>query len=246
MRKANEEVEKSKALAYDLEERMQRGEVEKREADEARVRAEDARRAAEDAVLMEKEERERREEAAAIAQEEAEEKDRIALQRQEEARKIQGELEEARIKMEQQQRELQEALAQPPPPAPMVYEHNDDEYVAPAYEENERQESMYSAPDEYDDNEGGESSADLHIDENQADLPRPEEDRITQAQKNKKMQQQLNALKDELSDSKDQTRVTKNDVLHKDNQAHGRDKYKTLKQIRQGNTKHRVDMFEAM
>lgn len=30
------------------------------------------------------------------------------------------------------------------------------------------------------------------------------------------------------------------------NQKEGRDKYKTLKQIRQGNTKQRVDEFEAM
>ena len=50
----------------------------------------------------------------------------------------------------------------------------------------------------------------------------------------------------ELEESKDTTRETANDKLHRQNQAQGRDKYKTLKQIRQGNTKQRVDMFEAL
>ena len=50
----------------------------------------------------------------------------------------------------------------------------------------------------------------------------------------------------DLAASKDQTRVTRNDILHGQNVAQGRDKYKTLKQIRQGNTKQRVDIFEAM
>lgn len=56
----------------------------------------------------------------------------------------------------------------------------------------------------------------------------------------------LQSLSAELAASKDQTQVTRNDMLHTQNVAQGRDKYKTLKQIRQGNTKQRVDMFEAM
>ena len=54
------------------------------------------------------------------------------------------------------------------------------------------------------------------------------------------------SLSADLAGAKDQTRVTRNDILHLDNVSKGRDKYKTLKQIRQGNTKQRVDMFEAM
>lgn len=56
----------------------------------------------------------------------------------------------------------------------------------------------------------------------------------------------LQALSADLATAKDQSKVTKNDLLHRENQAQGRDKYKTLKQIRQGNTKQRVDMFESM
>lgn len=44
----------------------------------------------------------------------------------------------------------------------------------------------------------------------------------------------------------DEAVATKNDELHAENVRQGRDKYKTLKQIRQGNTKRRVDEFESM
>lgn len=56
----------------------------------------------------------------------------------------------------------------------------------------------------------------------------------------------LQKLSAELATAKEQTRITRNDVIHMQNVAQGRDKYKTLKQIRQGNTKQRVDVFEAM
>lgn len=54
------------------------------------------------------------------------------------------------------------------------------------------------------------------------------------------------ALQRELEASKDAEKATLNDVLHEQNVKQGRDKYKTLKQIRSGNTKHRVDQFEAL
>jgi len=53
-------------------------------------------------------------------------------------------------------------------------------------------------------------------------------------------------LSAELEAAKLQTAVTLNDALYRKIVATGRDKYKTLKQIRAGNTKQRVDMFEAM
>ena len=51
-------------------------------------------------------------------------------------------------------------------------------------------------------------------------------------------------LKDDLK--RDESNISSYDRLHLQNQKEGRDKYKTLKQIRQGNTKQRVDEFEAM
>jgi hypothetical protein len=56
----------------------------------------------------------------------------------------------------------------------------------------------------------------------------------------------LQSLSADLMSAKVKSSVTTNDVIHQQNVAQGRDKYKTLKQIRQGNTKQRVDMFEAM
>ena len=36
------------------------------------------------------------------------------------------------------------------------------------------------------------------------------------------------------------------DKIHKENVKQGRDKYKTLREVRKGNTKRRVDQFENM
>ncbi len=50
----------------------------------------------------------------------------------------------------------------------------------------------------------------------------------------------------DLDSAKDKSRLTRLDVLHAENVAQGRDKFKTLKQIRAGNTKNRVADFENM
>lgn len=44
----------------------------------------------------------------------------------------------------------------------------------------------------------------------------------------------------------DPAKQTPEDIINQDNIAQGRDKYKTLKQIRLGNTKKRIDEFESM
>jgi len=217
-----QELENSRKITVELEAKMKEAEDERRELEEAQARAEEARRMAEEAAQLEKEERERKEREAQEAQEELEAKRRAAEERDEEARRLQEELDEQRMKMEEKQRELEVALATP------AHHH---------VQENEEDEA---------DDQREEYATDLSLHQENEYIPRPEEERITQAEKNKKMQEQLKALSAELASSKDQTRVTRNDMLHQENQAQGRDKYKTLKQIRQGNTKQRVDMFEAM
>lgn len=77
-------------------------------------------------------------------------------------------------------------------------------------------------------------------------LPRPEESRVTAVDKSERLQQQLKTLSIELSESKQTQGMTRNDMIHYENVKQGRDKYKTLKQIRMGNTKLRVDQFEQM
>lgn len=114
--------------------------------------------------------------------------------------------------------------------------------------------------------------ADLET-ESVGDCPRPEENRETTVSKKKDLQEQLKViniyfwfflwlldwnlltifralktqiLSKDLAAAKDDTKVTANDVLHQENVKQGRDKYKTLREIRQGNTKRRVDQFENM
>uniref|UniRef100_A0A3Q3W088 FERM domain-containing protein n=1 Tax=Mola mola TaxID=94237 RepID=A0A3Q3W088_MOLML len=99
--------------------------------------------------------------------------------------------------------------------------------------------------DEQDENHA-EASAELSNEGvSQVDL-RSEEARVTEAQKNERVKQQLQTLTSELAQARDETKKTQNDVLHAENMKAGRDKYKTLRQIRQGNTKQRIDEFESM
>ncbi|KAM8916150.1 ezrin a [Spinachia spinachia] len=73
-----------------------------------------------------------------------------------------------------------------------------------------------------------------------------EEERLTEAEKNQRLQKRLMALSSELAEARDDNKKTPNDLLHAENVRVGRDKYKTLRQIRMGNTKQRVDEFEAL
>jgi len=93
------------------------------------------------------------------------------------------------------------------------------------------------------DDEGGRSDLTQEL----TDKDRDEEERITESEKNKELQKQLEQLKSQLSDLRDDSiKATANDQLHIENVRAGRDKYKTLKQIRSGNTKHRIDEFESL
>ncbi|XP_078132827.1 ezrin a [Sander vitreus] len=75
---------------------------------------------------------------------------------------------------------------------------------------------------------------------------RQEEERLTEAEKNERLQKRLKDLSSELAEARDDTKKTQNDLLHAENVRAGRDKYKTLRQIRQGQTKQRIDEFEAL
>ncbi|XP_018333989.1 moesin/ezrin/radixin homolog 1-like [Agrilus planipennis] len=63
---------------------------------------------------------------------------------------------------------------------------------------------------------------------------------------NQQLVEQLKALKTQLMETKDDSKETHLDRIHRENVRQGRDKYKTLNEIRKGNTVRRVDMFENL
>uniref|UniRef100_A0A023F9S7 Moesin/ezrin/radixin homolog 1 n=1 Tax=Triatoma infestans TaxID=30076 RepID=A0A023F9S7_TRIIF len=97
--------------------------------------------------------------------------------------------------------------------------------------------------DDNDDLPNGDVSRDLATDDNIID---PVEERRTLAERNERLHDQLKMLKQDLAQSRDETKETAMDKIHRENVRQGRDKYKTLREIRKGNTKRRVDQFENM
>lgn len=49
-----------------------------------------------------------------------------------------------------------------------------------------------------------------------------------------------------LEKTRDESKDTQNDKIHRQNVQEGRDKYQTLAKIRKGNTTRRVDLFENL
>lgn len=112
----------------------------------------------------------------------------------------------------------------PPPPPPPAYDYVDDN------SDSEENNSTHST--------------DLNMDG--IDDHRKEEDRVTEVEKNERLNKHLQELTSELAQARDESKITKYDCLHSENVKQGRDKYKTLKQIRCGNTKQRIDEFECL
>ncbi|XP_047001189.1 moesin/ezrin/radixin homolog 1 isoform X2 [Schistocerca americana] len=174
----------------------------------------------EESKNMEAAERAKLEEEIASKQEEVRRIQNEVEAKDEETRRLQEEVEEARRKQEEVKQALMAATTTP--------QHH---HVV----ENEN--------DEDDETENGDVSRDLATDDNIVD---PVEERRTLAERNERLHDQLKALKQDLAQSRDETKETALDKIHRENVRQGRDKYKTLREIRKGNTKRRVDQFENM
>ncbi|KAJ8290561.1 hypothetical protein GJAV_G00014490 [Gymnothorax javanicus] len=148
--------------------------------------------------------------------------------KEEEAERWQSRAQEVQDDLLKTKEELIMVRTAPPPPppvAPLVEEHVDE-----IEQDDSEENSTYSA----------------ELQSEDIDDHRNEEERLTEAEKNERVQKQLMALSSELAQARDDSKTTQNDVLHSENVRAGRDKYKTLRQIRMGNTKQRIDEFEAL
>ncbi|XP_030294025.1 moesin isoform X3 [Sparus aurata] len=103
-----------------------------------------------------------------------------------------------------------------------------------------------NAENEHDENDEENAEASAEFTDAATYKDRSEEERMTEAEKNERLQKHLLALSSELANARDETKKTVNDMIHAENMKAGRDKYKTLRQIRSGNTKQRIDEFECM
>jgi len=102
-------------------------------------------------------------------------------------------------------------------------------------------------PTHYDGADDGNASYQIPDDSSaNPDMMRSEEKRTTQSEKNRKMREALASLGAELEKSKDSGKLSRLDLLHIRNVKEGKDKFKTLRKIRSGNTKTRIVEFENM
>lgn len=204
-----------------LEEQLRQVQQSKADLENKQNELEEMLKKLENDKAMEAEEKAKLAEAIQIKQQEVMRIQEEVQIKDEETRKLQEEVAEARRRQEEAAAALLDATT------PQHHHVHEDEH------------------EENDDMVNGEFGADLSRDET-INVPRPEEERITQVSKEKHLQDQLKELSKELASSKDETKLTKNDLLHQENVRQGRDKYKTLREIRKGNTKRRVDQFENM
>lgn len=76
--------------------------------------------------------------------------------------------------------------------------------------------------------------------------PADDESRRREREKQKRMEEMLSRLAADLEHSKDPSKFSRFDELHMDNLLAGKDKFKTLRAIRSGNTRERIQQFENM
>ncbi|GMT27506.1 hypothetical protein PFISCL1PPCAC_18803 [Pristionchus fissidentatus] len=112
-------------------------------------------------------------------------------------------------------------------------------------EEREREEEMRAEREREEEEHKMNGHRELTRDEDMH-VPQRELERVTAAESNVNIKTKLELLTRELEVVKDDRAITDYDVLHMENKRAGRDKYKTLRQIRGGNTKRRIDQYENM
>jgi len=205
-----------------LEELLRDTQAAKDELEKGREELQEMMERLRESKTMEAEERQRLEEEIQAKQDEVSTIQHQVMTKEQENMLLQSEMAEARKKHEEATQALIEATTTPR--HHHVQENDDDEDDEP--------------------NMNGDNSTDLR--DNEDEIHDPVDDRLTLAERNERLQNQLRSLKDELSHTTVESGETTMDRIHKENVKQGRDKYKTLREVRKGNTKRRVDQFENM
>lgn len=185
------------------------------------------------------------EEARHLAEEKAEEARLKAI----EALSLEEELIAANRKVEESQRKLADVTSKNL--VSITQSNGSNSSLNQNNQQNTEKVSQHSLPssnhlEDNDNDEDDDNNRDNHVELRLNESLPPEQYREPAMDKNKKMKQQLEELRKHLDQNKDPHKQTKEDQIHQDNVKEGRDKYKTLKQIRQGNTKKRIDEFESI
>ncbi|KAJ7995908.1 hypothetical protein DPEC_G00231580 [Dallia pectoralis] len=221
-KKAQQELEEQTRRALELEQERKRAQVEAERLEKERRMAEEAKAA----LLQQSESQMKNQEH--LATELAELTSKISL------------LEDAKQKKEDEAIQWQQKACMVQEDLEKTKEELKCKVMASHVQE------AVQAENEHDENDESSDQASAEFTGGISYKDRSEEERMTEAEKNERVQQHLLALSSELANARDETKKTANDIIHADNVKAGRDKYKTLRQIRSGNTKQRIDEFECM
>uniref|UniRef100_A0A4W5LNH0 Moesin a n=1 Tax=Hucho hucho TaxID=62062 RepID=A0A4W5LNH0_9TELE len=221
-KKAQQELEEQTRRALELEQERKRAQEEAERLEKERRMAEEAKTA----LLQQSENQMKNQEH--LATELAELTSKISL------------LEDAKQKKEDEATQWQQKACMVQEDLEKTKEELNSKIMASHIQEPMQAENEHDENDESSDQASAEFTGGISYKD------RSEEERMTEAEKNERVQQHLLALSSELAIARDETKKTANDIIHADNVKAGRDKYKTLRQIRSGNTKQRIDEFECM
>lgn len=213
---AQESLDRARKEAEELEVQRQKAAEETARITQLKEAAEQERIRLQEEAAQERMAKAEYEARAAAAAEESARRAAEIAEKEKETARLHQELLESQAREEEQKQALLKIISTPP--AAMV--HTDEE-----------------------EDENTEHAKEF---EDQAEVEQMELNYTSQQDKNKRLAKQLEDLGKELNMARDESKLTLEDKLHEGNLKEGRDKYKTLRQIRQGNTKQRIDEFEAM
>ncbi|XP_078699310.1 radixin-like isoform X5 [Branchiostoma floridae x Branchiostoma belcheri] len=243
------ELENMQTATQKMMEEKSRAEEEARELERKRIEAEQEKARLEELASREAAEKEEIARMQAALEEETRRLEQERQEKEEDSKKWQAEYHKA----VEEQRATQEKLLFLAKDHQQQLANRNVHFQRAIEEQQELEKKLVEATQtstalhvaEHEDEQENFTSLDL---ENNKDITNAgsEEDRVPFADKNKMMKDKLKELGKELEIAKDENKLTRNDQLNAENVKAGRDKYKTLKLIRMGNTKQRIDEFEAL